>query len=248
MRFSLSHSKARAAATAFAVVALAALAGCSTDAADTTVAVTGTDDGCRIENDIFKAGTIDFKFTNQAKKVNELYVVRENDDVVGEVENVTTGTTRTLTASLTKGTYRVRCKPGQTGEGFESTFTVTGEGGKAQAAAERTITFDAVDFHYEDLDLTGISAGDTIRFEMSNSGEQPHEFEVLNPSGEPIGEVAAVAKGESGGATVTFEEAGTYSYQCILIDPDSMKEHTELGMVGTFEVAEPAEPAENSDK
>lgn len=75
---------------------------------------------------------------------------------------------------------------------------------------------------------------------MSNSGEQPHEFEVLNPSNEPIGEVAAVEKGDSGGATITFEEAGTYSYQCILIDPESKQPHTVLGMVGTFQVSEAA--------
>lgn len=225
-----------AAVVAASAVALATLAGCSTEAANTTVAVTGTDDSCRIENDILGAGSIAFDFTNEAKKVNELYVVRENGDVVGEVENVTTGTTRTLTANLSKGTYRVRCKPGQTGKGIESGFTVTGDGGKTQAKAERTITFDAVDFHYEHLDLAGIMAGETIRFEMTNSGEQPHEFEVLDASGEPLGEVAAVEKGASGGATVTFDKAGTYTYQCILIDPASDKEHTDLGMIGTFEV------------
>ena len=217
--------------------AVSLVVGCSTDAADTTVAVTGTNDGCKISNDVLEAGTIAFEFTNQAKKVNELYVVRENGDIVGEVENVTTGARRTLTADLTKGRYRVRCKPGQTGDGSESECTVTGDGGTAQAAPDRTITFDAVDFHYEHLDLSGLAAGDTIRFEMTNAGSQPHEFEVLDPSGEPIGEVAAVAKGESGGATVTFAEGGTFTYQCILVDPASGEKHTKLGMVGTFDVA-----------
>ncbi len=239
MRPSPSPITAFVAVAAAAALALA-LTGCSTEAAGSTVAVTGTDDGCRIENDILTAGKIDFDFTNEAIKVNELYVVRDNGDVVGEVENVTTGTTRTLTADLTKGAYRVRCKPGQTGQGIESDFTVTGDGGAVQAAPDRTITFDAVDFHYDQLDLSGISTGDTIRFEMTNSGDQPHEFEVLNPSNEPIGEVAAVAAGGSGGATVTFDEAGTYRYQCILVDPASEKAHTDLGMVGTFEVSEAA--------
>ena len=237
MRPIRSRLKPLAAVAAATAVAVAALSGCSTDSADTTVAVTGTDDGCRIENDILAAGSISFEFTNKAKKVNELYVVRANGDVMAEVENVTTGTSRTLTANLAKGSYRVRCKPGQAGQGIESEFTVTGEGGKAQAEPGRTVTFDAVDFHYEHLDLSGVMAGETIRFEMTNSGDQPHEFEVLNPLGEPIGEVAAVAKGKSGGATVTFDKAGTYSYQCILIDPETVKAHTDLGMIGTFKVS-----------
>ena len=126
--------------------AVSLVVGCSTGPADTTVAVTGTNDGCKIANDVLDAGTIAFEFTNQAKKVNELYVVRENDDIVGEVENVTTGARRTLTADLTKGRYRVRCKPGQTGDGIESRFTVTVDGGTAQAEPDRTITFDAADF------------------------------------------------------------------------------------------------------
>ena len=69
---------------------------------------------------------------------------------------------------------------------------------------------------------------------MVNNGAQPHEFEILNADGEALGEVASTASGESGGATITFAEAGTYTYQCILIDPETGKSHTELGMVGTF--------------
>lgn len=240
MRF--SPSRLSSLAIAAGLVTAFALAGCSTGDADSSVSVTGTDDSCVLANDVLPAGKIGFDFTNKAKNVNELYVLRNDGDVLGEVENVTTGTTRTLTANLTKGDYLVRCKPGQTGKGIESTFTVTGAGGKAQARPDRTITFDAVDFRYEDLDLSGISTGDTIRFEMTNSGEQPHEFEVLNPANKAIGEVAAVEKGESGGATITFEEPGTYHFQCILADPNTKKLHSELGMEGTFEVAEAAKP------
>jgi uncharacterized cupredoxin-like copper-binding protein len=210
---------------------------CSTKAADTTAKVTGTDDGCEITPDVLDAGSIDFEFTNRAAKVNELYVVNAAGDVMGEIENITTGTSRTLTADLTKGDYKVRCKPGQTGDGIESSFTVTGDGGTAQAAPDRTIAFKAVDFTYEELDLTGISAGTTVRFEMANAGTQAHEFEVLDPSGEAVGEVASMEPGASGGATITLVQPGQYTYQCILEDPATGKEHTELGMIGNFEVA-----------
>ncbi len=216
------------------VVALAA--GCSTEAADTTVAVTGRDDACELAETTLPAGNISFEFTNRADDVNELYVLRENDEIAAEVENVTTGTTRTLTADLVAGEYKVRCKPGQTGEGFTTEFQVTGEGGTALRDPDRTISFEAVDFTYPDLDVSDIVDGETIRFEMTNNGDQQHEFEVLGPDGEPLGEVAAMDPGANGGATISFDEPGEYVYQCILIDPATKKAHTELGMEGTFDV------------
>jgi plastocyanin len=217
--------------------ALLALSACSTDSADSTVEVTGTDDACLIAQDVVEAGKVGFEFTNESNKVNELYVLKADGDTLGEVENVTTGTSRTLTVDVVAGDYLVRCKPGQSGDGFESEFTVTGDGGTAQAEPDREIAFAAIDFGYEKLDVDGIADGDTIRFVMDNTGEQAHEFEVLDPDGEPIGEVAATNPGESGGATMTFTAPGVYTYQCILVDPATNKPHTELGMFGTFDVA-----------
>ena len=219
-----------------AVATFVALSACSTDAADVTVDVTGTNDACTLSTDILSAGNIGFEFTNRANDVNELYVLQANGDVVAEVENVTTGTSRTLTVDLVAGDYLVRCKPGQTGDGIESSFTVTGEGGTAQATPDRTVTFEAVEFRYPDLDVEGITAGETIRFEMENTGSQAHEFEVLDPGGNAIGEVASTEPGASSGATMTFESTGVYSYQCILVDENTGKKHTELGMAGTFDV------------
>lgn len=212
------------------------LSGCSTGSADSSTTVTGTDDTCEIASEELEAGKIDFEFTNTGDDVSELYVLRENGDVVSEVENVTTGTMRTLTVDLAAGEYQVRCVPGQTGDGFTSDFTVTGEGGAVQAEADREKAFDAIDFTYENLDLSDIADGETIRFEMTNQGTEPHEFEVLDPDGEALGEVAAIDPGESGGATITFDATGTYHYQCILVEPESGKTHSELGMTGTFEV------------
>ena len=204
---------------------------------ETSTKVTGTDDTCELAKDSLPAGGIDFDFRNDGSKISELYVFRENGDIVGEVENVAPGTSRALTVDLVAGRYEAVCKPGQKGDGIAADFTVTGEGGAAQAKPDRTITFDARDFSYQDLDLEGIASGDTIRFDMSNSGTQPHEFEVLDPQGVAIGEVAAVDEGESGGATITFEEPGDYRYQCILVDPATNEKHTMLGMEGSFEVA-----------
>ncbi|MEZ5165255.1 MAG: cupredoxin domain-containing protein [Acidimicrobiales bacterium] len=221
------------------LVGIALLAGsaCSVGAADTEVSVTGTDTECRLADEPVAAGKVDFSFGNEASDISELYVLRENGDVVGEVENVTSGTTRSLVVDLVAGTYLLRCKPGQTGDGITSEFTVTGAGGTPVAAPDRTIGFESFDFHYGDVDLSTIESGETIRFEMTNRGSQPHEFEVLDADGEALGEVAAMEPGASGGATITFPEAGTYTFQCILVDPETEKPHTELGMTGTFVVS-----------
>ncbi len=233
----MTQSRLRSGAVGAASVAtVLLLSACSTGSADASTTVTGTNDACTIATDELEAGRIDFEFTNNADDISELYVLRADGDVVSEVENVTTGTTRTLTVDLVAGEYQVRCKPGQTGSGISSAFTVTGEGGAAPAAPDRTIAFESVEFTYENLDVSDIATGETIRFEMTNAGDQAHEFEVLDPDGDALGEVEAIDAGASGGATITFETDGTFTYQCILVDPESGKPHTELGMIGTFEV------------
>jgi len=98
------------------LLALLALTACSTESADSTVAVTGTgtgtgtgtDDACVIDSDIVDAGKVGFEFLNESNDVNELYVLKANGDTLGEVENVTTGTSRTLTVDLVAGDYLVR--------------------------------------------------------------------------------------------------------------------------------------------
>jgi plastocyanin len=225
-----------AAALTAALLAVAGLSACSTEKADASVAVTGTDDACEIAEDRLDAGRVAFEFTNEADDISELYVLRDNGDVVSEVENVTTGTRRTLTVDLAAGDYEVRCKPGQTGDGYSSPFEVTGEGGEAQAEPDRQVDVTAVDFAYPGLDIGKVTSGQTLRFEMTNDGTQQHEFEVLGPDGEAVGEVAAMDPGATGGATITLSEPGEYRYQCILVDPATKQPHTELGMTGTFQV------------
>lgn len=221
-----------------AAIAVSVVGGCVSNRAATHVVVVGRDGACTLARNRLPAGNLVFEFTNRAAIVNELYVMRADDTVVGEVEDVATGTTRTLHADLIAGSYEVRCKPGQQGDGFSAPFTVTGSGGTRPAKAERSIDFEAVDFHYEQHHLGGIEAGRTIGFTMTNRGLQPHEFEVLDPRGTAIGEVAATEPDHRGRATMTFPSAGRFTYQCILVDPSSGRPHSELGMAGTFEVGE----------
>ena len=227
----------RSTAIAGLVAAAALAAGSCSSSGGVEVAATGTDSACTLEKTHLPAGKLTFRFTNRADDVNELYVLKADGEVVAEVENVTTGTNRALNVDLAAGDYKVRCKPGQTGTGFSSDFTVTGSGGTKQKAADRTVSFEATDFSYRGLDLANIKAGETSRFEMINKGTQAHEFEVLDPAGDAIGEIASVEPGEDGAATITFEAAGRYTYQCILEDAATGMEHTTFGMKGTFTVA-----------
>jgi plastocyanin len=221
--------------TSLFVAAALAAGGCA-GSGGVEVAVTGTDSACTLEKNDLPAGKLTFRFTNRAEDVNELYVLKPDGDVVAEVENVTTGTNRELNVDLPAGDYQVRCKPGQTGTGFSSDFSVTGTGGAEPKTANRTVSFKATDFSFVDLDVSDILAGDTVRFEMLNEGTQPHEYEVLDPAGDAIGEIAGVERGKRGAATITFGKAGRYTYQCILKDAASGKEHSRLGMKGTFTV------------
>ena len=53
---------------AIGVTALLALTACSTESADSTVEVTGTDDACIIAQDVVDAGKVGFEFLNESRR------------------------------------------------------------------------------------------------------------------------------------------------------------------------------------
>jgi len=115
-------------AAAFVLVVAFLVVGCSSTS-DNTLAVTGTDTSCTVAAPEVRAGKVTFEFENKASQVNELYVLRANKQVAAELENVTSGMTRSLNADLSSGTYTLTCKPGMKGRGISSTINVVGEGG-----------------------------------------------------------------------------------------------------------------------
>lgn len=120
------HSRIRTAPLVAALVAMAA-SGC-TSTSSQAVKVVGTDDACRPERTELTAGPVSFEFRNDAKDVSELYVLSADGKVKAEVENVTSGSTRTLTTDLSAGEYDLNCKPGQKGDGIRTRVTVTSDG------------------------------------------------------------------------------------------------------------------------
>ena len=213
---------------ALALGAIAVLAACTKES-DVKVQVTGTDDACTASVGEVAAGSISFEFTNKADQISELYVLRADGSVASEVENVTTGTTRTLTADLSAGTYTLTCKPGQKGDGFSSTIEVTGEGGATVPEASGTeVEVTAKDYSFTlDSDVS-FAAGDTYTFELVNDGTMQHEMEVFAPDGTAIGEVGPTDAGAKGKVTLTLETAGTYRLVCGITGHEDKGMHLDI--------------------
>jgi iron uptake system component EfeO len=126
-----------------AVAALVGLTACSNSDAGTTtksIAVRATDSECRVADTSLAAGTHSFEVRNSGSQVTEFYVYGEGDRIVGEVENIGPGVSRTLHVELPAGTYQAACKPGMSGNGIRSALTVSGtapeqRGDEAELAA-----------------------------------------------------------------------------------------------------------------
>jgi iron uptake system component EfeO len=113
-----------------AAVLVAGLAACTKDeapgaATTNDVAVTATDTACTLASTNLAAGVSRFTITNTGSKITEFYVFK-GDKALGEVENISPGTSRKVSIELSAGTYDGVCKPGMVGDGIKQAFTVTG--------------------------------------------------------------------------------------------------------------------------
>lgn len=149
------HSLRRRVLMATLVGAVAVLTSC-TEKADSGAAndgnepskltVMATDDACTMSSDDAPSGTLTFAVTNKGSKVNEFYLFADDGvRVVGEVENIGPGITRNLVVRIKPGTYIAACKPGMTGDGMRSDFTVTDSGEAVAAPAIETLLTDATE-------------------------------------------------------------------------------------------------------
>ncbi|WP_369373906.1 iron uptake system protein EfeO [Promicromonospora sp. Populi] len=98
-------------------------------AADGAITVTSTASACDVSAEQATSGTLAFDVTNSGDQVTEFYLLAADGlQIVGEVENIAPGASRTLTVTAQPGTYSTVCKPGMVGDGVGHTeFTVTGE-------------------------------------------------------------------------------------------------------------------------
>ena len=119
-----------------AVAALGAtalvLAGCvaKTDvAASDALTVTSTDTSCDVSTAKAASGTLTFSVSNSGSQVTEFYLLASDGlRIVGEVENIAPGASRTLTVTAQPGDYFTLCKPGMVGDGVgRAAFAVSGD-------------------------------------------------------------------------------------------------------------------------
>lgn len=120
--------------TAIAALGAAALvlAGCVAKAdvaASDALTVNSTDGACDVSGATATSGTLAFEVTNAGAQVTEFYLLADDGlRIVGEVENIAPGASRTLTVTAQPGDYFTLCKPGMIGDGVgRAAFSVTGE-------------------------------------------------------------------------------------------------------------------------
>ena len=117
-----------------ALLVVPVLAACTENATTSDVAageggpvsVTAKDDACELSTSSAPAGALTFEVTNGGSKVTEFYLYSgDGKRIVGEVENIGPGLQGKLIVTVQEGTYLAACKPGMSGEGIRSQFTVT---------------------------------------------------------------------------------------------------------------------------
>lgn len=116
---------------AISLTLILAAAGCvaNTPAGGDAIAVTSTDSACDVAADAATSGVVAFDVRNDGPQVTEFYLLADDGlRIIGEVENIAPGASRTLTVTVQPGSYLTVCKPGMIGTGVgRASFTVSGE-------------------------------------------------------------------------------------------------------------------------
>ena len=132
------------------------------------------------------------------------------------------------------------CGDGSSGSGSASvTGTGSGAGGETEALAFPESEADTVvHVTLQDYAFVGIPTsikGPKVFFEAVNKNQHDHELEILDASGDAVGEIAAFTGKDAKQLAVELEP-GTYTAQCIL--KEGAKTHAQLGMTQQFTVTE----------
>lgn len=122
------YSSVRALAPAVALSLV--LVGCADKAEEgaSSIDVKASDTACEVGSSETSTGSNTFKVVNNGTKTNEFYIMTSGGRVLGEVENIGPGASRTLVVEFQDaGDYTTLCKPGMVGEGISGNIKVTGE-------------------------------------------------------------------------------------------------------------------------
>jgi iron uptake system component EfeO len=98
------------------------------------IVVTASEQRCALEKTTLRAGTYRFAVTNKGAEDTGFSVYAEGDRIVGQVEGIKPGSSRTLVVELAAGTYQGAC-----GKGIRTDLTVTGSA-PAQVSTDAKLT------------------------------------------------------------------------------------------------------------
>lgn len=122
-------------------------AGSAADGDDRAFSVVSSDSACEVSGAEAPSGALKFDVTNTGSDVTEFYVLADDGlRIVGEVENIGPGVSRSLTVKAQPGDYFTACKPGMKGDGIRSAFTVTesSDGEEQLSASDQELVDEAL--------------------------------------------------------------------------------------------------------
>ena len=170
------------AALAFGACSAATTTDAASGASGGAITVTATDATCEVSRTEAPAGRVEFTVTNTGSKVNEYYVYAEGDRILGEVENIAPGLTRTFHVELAEpGTYETACKPGMVGDGIRAPFTITGEAAAPRSDDENLTAATTEYQHYVASQADAFLAG-TSEFVALVKAGKVDEAKALYPT------------------------------------------------------------------
>ncbi|KQT94023.1 PbrT family lead (Pb2+) uptake porter [Marmoricola sp. Leaf446] len=121
----------------------------SGSAGDGTITVDSTADACDLTTTKAPSGNLVFDVKNSGDQVTEFYFYAEDGlRIVGEIENVGPGLSRDLVVRAAPGSYVASCRPGMTGKGIRTDFTVTDSGEDTTITGVEQADIDAATTQY----------------------------------------------------------------------------------------------------
>lgn len=156
----------------------------SAAAAGSAITVSSTDTACNLSSTESTSGTLTFNVKNEGSQVTEFYLVASDGNrIVGEVENIGPALSRQLTVVAGPGEYIAQCKPGMSGDGLKTKFTVKA-GASGSADANRVTLQEKAVANYQSYvaqEADALEAG-TKKFAAAFAAGKTDQAKALYPS------------------------------------------------------------------